>query len=80
MENNAVLFVQASNEVAQFRPEDAFEGPLFRRDDMDVQISSPQRSGNLQANETCADHANIWKETEVAARKLGVAPCENIRA
>ena len=56
VEDDAMLLVQRAHEITHGGAEDAFQGPLFRGDDMDLEPPGSQRRGNLQADETCAQH------------------------
>ena len=48
MEDDAMLFVQRANEVAELRPEHALHRPRFRRHDMDLDIAGAQRRRRLR--------------------------------
>ena len=56
MEFDAVLLVQRADEIAELRPEHAFERTLLRRDHMHLDVAGAQRGGGFQADEACADH------------------------
>src|SRR5262249_11907430 len=56
MEYDAVLLVNRAYEIAKFAPEHAFQRPALRRHDMNLDLARPQRGGNLEADEACADH------------------------
>ena len=51
-----MLFMQRADEIAELRAEDPFERPLFRRNDMHLDLASAQRRGDFEADEACADH------------------------
>ena len=54
-----MLFVEFSNEIAEFRTEDALQRPAFRRDDVNIQVPRPQRGRNLQTDEARADDNGV---------------------
>lgn len=52
MEDDALLLMECADEVTHLRTEDPFHGPLIRGHDINFDITSAQRCGNFQANET----------------------------
>jgi hypothetical protein len=42
VEDDAVLFVQGTNEVTHFRTQHAFHRPRFQSDDMDLDVARAQ--------------------------------------
>ena len=56
MELDAVLLVQRAHEIAELRPEHAFERALLRRHHMHLDLARAQRGGDLQPDEARADH------------------------
>ena len=56
MENNAVLLMQRTNEVAHVGSEHALHWPLLRSDDMNLDLARAQRRRGLKADKAGADH------------------------
>src|ERR1043166_4191990 len=56
MEDDAMLFVQSANEVAEFAAEHAFHRPPVRCHDMYLQFAGPQGSGDLEPDKARAEH------------------------
>ena len=57
MAYDAVLLVNRAYEIAEFAFEHTFQGPAFRRHDMNLDLAHPQRGSNLDPDEACADHS-----------------------
>ena len=55
VEEYAVFPVQVANEVAHLRTQNSLHRPLFRRHDMDLELTRAQRGSNLEADEACPD-------------------------
>ena len=55
MEFDAMFFVQRTDEIAELRPEHAFERALFGCDHMNVDLAGAQCGGRFEADETGAD-------------------------
>ena len=56
MKDDAVLLVQRANEVAHVRSEHTFHGPMFRRNDVDLDIARAQRRRGLKSDKAGTDH------------------------
>ena len=56
MEYDAVLLVNGADDIAEFAPEHALQRPALRRHHMDLDLARPQRGGDLEADEACAEH------------------------
>ncbi len=59
MEYDAVLLVNRAYDIAKFAPEHAFQRPALRCHDMNLDLARPQRGGNLEPDEACADHDRV---------------------
>ena len=59
MEDDAVLFVQFADEVAEFTAEDAFHRPPLGGHDMDLQLAGAQGRGGLEPDEARAHHDGV---------------------
>src|SRR5690349_8624656 len=55
MKDHAMLFVKRSDEVAKLWPEHTLKGPLFRRDNVHLDLTGAQRGCDLKTDEACAD-------------------------
>src|SRR6516165_4943677 len=55
MKHDAMLLVNAADEIAVFAPEDAFQGAMFGCHDVDLDLAGPQRGGDFKPDEACAD-------------------------
>ena len=56
MKDDAVLLVQRADEVAHVGSEHAFHRPLFRRDDMHLDVTRAQCRRRLKSDKARADH------------------------
>ena len=59
MEDDAVLFVQFADEVADFTAEDALHRPPLGGHDMDLQLAGAQGRGGLEPDEARAHHDGV---------------------
>ena len=64
MEHDPVLFMQRTNEVAHFWPEDALHRPFFRRHHVYFNVACAQGCCHLKPNKACTNH-------ECAAHSFG---------
>src|SRR5262249_47748024 len=55
MKRDTILLMNAADEIAVFAPEDAFQGAMFGRHDVDLNLTRPQRCGDFEPDEACAD-------------------------
>ena len=56
MEDDAVLLVQRTNEVADLRAEHLLHRPRLQPDHMNLDVPRPQGGGGFEADEAGADH------------------------
>ena len=56
VKDDAVLFVQGTDEIAHLRPEHALHRPLLQPDDVDLDIPGAQRRRGFEPDEARADH------------------------
>src|SRR6185437_149733 len=65
MKFDAVLFVQRADEVAELRPEHAFERTLFRRDHMHLDVAGAQGGSRLEADKARANDDGPFDRAEL---------------
>jgi hypothetical protein len=56
VKDDAMLFVQATNEISHGGPEHAFHRPLLQPDDVDLDVPGAQRRRHFEPDEARADH------------------------
>ena len=56
MKNDAMLLVKRLHEAAEIGTQDFLHRPLFRRDDMDLDVARAQRGRDFEPDEARAEH------------------------
>jgi hypothetical protein len=56
MKNDAMLFMQRSDEITHLRPENSLHRPFVRSDDVDFDVACAQSSCDLEPDKAGPDH------------------------